>query len=255
MQERPQLHLATLEPHEKDRLFAEGPYPVPFAFNQEVAEVFDDMVSRSVPLYQEVQLNLLEWAHALLPERAAVYDLGCSTGTTLSLLGSYLPQTLDLTGVDSSPPMLAKARAKLRGLDPRHTLTLANLDILEMSLVPCDMVIMNYTLQFIPVRSRLALLQKIYASLKPGGVFFLSEKVRSLSPLCQELNMGIYENFKRRAGYSQTEIARKKAALDHVLVPLSVEDTCQLLKSCGFHHTEILIKWNSFVSLLAIKEG
>ena len=41
---------------------------------------------------------------------------------------------------------------------------------------PADLIIMNYTLQFIAPEKRQDLLTKIFRSLKPGGTFILSEK-------------------------------------------------------------------------------
>ena len=49
-----------------------------FTFNEEVAAVFDDMVDRSVPFYQEIQRMVAELAVDFAQPGSNVYDLGCS---------------------------------------------------------------------------------------------------------------------------------------------------------------------------------
>ena len=59
-----------------DHIFAGEGFPRPFEFNEAVVEVFDDMVSRSVPLYREVIDALLYWVALHCPKGARIYDLG-----------------------------------------------------------------------------------------------------------------------------------------------------------------------------------
>jgi len=79
--------------------------------------VFDDMVSRSVPFYAEIQRMLAELAASFATEGSNIYDLGCSTGTTLALLHETLPVNAHLCGIDYSAEMLDKCRAKLAQSD------------------------------------------------------------------------------------------------------------------------------------------
>lgn len=81
-----------------------------FAFGDDVAEVFDDMISRSVPGYLEIQLLMNSLVGRACSPGDTVYDLGCSTGTTLALIAKRFPQlNLNLVGIDSSRPMLERA--------------------------------------------------------------------------------------------------------------------------------------------------
>ncbi len=67
----------------KDEVFRE-PQPVAdFNFGEKVAAVFDDMLDRSVPFYQEIQRMIAEMAADFAVDGTNIYDLGCSTGTTL----------------------------------------------------------------------------------------------------------------------------------------------------------------------------
>ncbi len=114
-------------------------------------------------------------------------------------------------------------------------------------------VILNYTLQFMEIKKRRTLLQSIAQASVPGGILFLSEKVRSPHPEFQETTTALYEEFKYRQGYSQREIARKKEALENVLVPLTEDELKDMVRAAGFTHVESLLKWNNFITLVAIK--
>lgn len=237
---------------EKDQLFERGPWPKPFAFNEEVVRVFDDMVSRSVPMYREVVACAAHWAMAYAQPHTKIVDIGCSTGTFLELLGRFLKQPMHFVGIDNSQPMLDKAKEKLSGIASHHQVDLLCQDASTFDLEGCSVVVMNYTLQFLPVEKRLHLLQEISRGLVPGGLLFLSEKVKSASPVFQETITRHYEAFKERNGYARSEIERKKEALEQVLVPLTQEQQTQMLYDAGFAQVDILLKMHHFTTFVAI---
>ena len=69
---------------ERDEVFKEHySKPSDFKFSSKVAGVFDDMVNRSVPYYEEIQRMIAELAADHVAENSKIYDLGCSTGTTM----------------------------------------------------------------------------------------------------------------------------------------------------------------------------
>ena len=96
---------------EMDKIFSQRIEQVTdFKFNEDVAHVFDDMVSRSVPFYNEIHRIILDFSNYFLPkENGVVYDLGCSTGTTITLLDKHLAslkKSCDFIGIDNSAPMI-----------------------------------------------------------------------------------------------------------------------------------------------------
>ncbi|MGL5082976.1 MAG: carboxy-S-adenosyl-L-methionine synthase CmoA [Microcoleaceae cyanobacterium] len=244
-----QLYLSS----EQDRLFSKDPWPKSFVFNDEVVQVFDDMVSRSVPLYREVIACAVQWTIAYVQPRTRIIDVGCSTGTFLELLGRFLQSPAILVGVDSSQSMLDKAQEKLTQIQTDHKIELICGQAENCSFENTSVVVMNYTLQFLPLSQRQKLLQGIYEGLVPGGLLFLSEKVRSPVPQFQETVTQHYEAFKARNGYAQTEIERKKEALENVLIPLTEVEQVQMLRTCGFKAVDSLIKLHNFVSFVALK--
>ncbi len=236
-----------------DALFETGPWPKPFAFNQEVVRVFDDMVSRSVPLYREVVACAAHWARAYYQPGTRIVDVGCSTGTFLELLGRFLKQPAILVGIDSSQAMLTQAQQKLAQVEEQHQVELLCDRAQNCSFENSSVVVMNYTLQFLPLHQRQTLLQAIYDGLVPGGLLFLSEKTRSPYPQFQETMTRHYEAFKARNGYASTEIERKKEALENVLVPLTATQQVQMLRDRGFQKIDSLIELHNFISWVALK--
>ena len=76
----------------EDNIFAEDVSAHDFSFDQKVAKVFDDMLSRSVPLYADSQRMALELAHKFARPSSNVYDIGCSTGTLLSAFSKMISE-------------------------------------------------------------------------------------------------------------------------------------------------------------------
>lgn len=218
-----------------------------FEFNQEVAKVFDDMVSRSVPFYREVHGVLQDILPYLPKHHLHAYDLGCSTGTTLKILHRALPD-YHLTGVDASDPMLRECKKKFCQ-EQRTSIELVCDSIENLTLKESDLVVMNYTLQFIEREKRFPILKQIYKCLAPGGFFFFSEKIKSNHPFFQDLTTDLYYAFKSRNGYSELEISQKREALEDVLCPLSPEENLQLLSDAQFEGA-MLFRWYNFAVFL-----
>lgn len=240
---------------ETDQLFATEPWPKSFVFNQDVVRVFDDMVCRSIPLYREVLTCAAQWTRAYHQPGTRIIDVGCSTGTFLELLGRFLKHPTQLVGIDTSQAMLAQTQEKLAQGQQQHQLELICKPAEQCSFANSSVVVVNYTLQFLPLQHRQKLLCAIFEGLVPGGLLFLSEKIQSSSPQFQETLTRQYEAFKAQNGYARSEIERKKEALENVLVPLTEAQQVQMLQETGFEPVESLIKLHNFLSWVALKPG
>ncbi len=237
----------------QDRLFREPYACSSFQFDSRTAQVFDDMLVRSVPMYAAVQDAVASIVCRLARSGTAVVDLGCSTGTTLSRVASRLSVTdVELVGVDRSEPMLEKARTRLA--DCGRDVRLLQQDLNACAALPvASVVIMNLTLQFVRPERREAVIRLIYESLCPGGALILVEKV---TPDCSELHSlftDIYYDFKRENGYSELEIARKREALENVLVPYTPGENRTLLRQAGFDRMESFFRWFNFEGMVAVR--
>jgi len=238
----------------KDKLFVGNEAPIRFEFDDSVARVFDDMLVRSVPGYRECQKLAVEIVARRLQNNSKVYDLGCSTGTLIKLLAKSLPDKSGavFVGVDNSGPMLARARKKLKGLKPHWELIQADIEG-NFVMSGASVIIMNYTLQFIPPHRRGAMMKKIFNGLNPGGCLILIEKIKAETEELNELFVSGHHDFKRDKGYSKLEIAKKKEALDNILIPLKLSGNIKLLDKSGFKKIEVFFKWLNFAGLIAVK--
>lgn len=242
----------------KDRIFDTEGRVGDFEFDEQVARVFDDMVARSVPYYDEIQRLQVELAVQFLPERESlVYDLGCSTGTTLHLLASHprCPAAARFVGIDNSAAMLQEAATKLAPslAAGRAELREADLNAL-VDLRPCRIVFLNWTLQFVRPLYRESLVRRVFEALEPGGALFLSEKVLLSNSFLNRLYIEHYLHYKKSRGYSDAEIQRKREALENVLVPYRLEENRLMLERAGFPTVDPFFRWLNFACLLAVKE-
>jgi len=236
----------------KDTIF-EKPFEKEFDFDEGVASVFDDMLARSVPHYADMLNLTVDFALKYATNSKVIYDLGCSTATTLLEIYKKSDKDLTLIGLDSSKAMLRTANNKSCAY--KANLNLICGDILNEPLQISDVVISNYTLQFIRPIQRETLVNKIYNSLEDGGVFIFSEKIISEDKKLHKLYIDEYYKFKRTQGYSDFEIAQKREALENVLVPYTEDENKQMILKAGFSHVETVFKWVNFATFIAIKQS
>mgnify|MGYP001236860925 CR=1 FL=1 len=241
----------------KDRFFKDNIKPNDFRFNEKVANIFDDMISRSVPFYQETQQMTLSLATRFAQKKTKIYDIGCSTGNVLKGLYTMIPDnSIELIGIDNSPAMLDQSRGKLatieKGTEKRIKLVFANISK-KVQVENASVVIMNYTLQFVPTILRQTVVGQIYDGLIRGGCLILVEKILGNSNQLDQVFIDLYYRYKRKQGYSEKEIIQKHEALKDFLIPNQMDENISLLKKCGFKNYDIFFKWYNFAGFLAIK--
>ena len=222
-----------------------------FEFDEDVASVFDDMLNRSVPFYKEMQRLSINFACNFLEENDVVYDLGCSTASTLIELAKHYEKDLKLIGIDNSQAMLSRAEKKCKAFGVE--IDLRNADLHDISYDNAKLILSNYTLQFIRPLQREKLVKKIYDSLEEGGVFIFSEKVISSNSTLNKQSIDEYYDFKKTQGYSEFEIAQKREALENVLIPYTEDENKKMILDAGFSHCETIFKWVNFATFIAIK--
>ena len=231
-----------------------------FEFNEAVVSVFDDMLSRSIPFYDEVIDISIFFVRQYLQSRQqinnipVIYDIGSSTGNLLLRLAAKLEEDniqSYLCGLDNALAMIDKARLKNSAMG--FNIDFLHADFLTFEFMPTDVFLAFYTMQFIRPLQRNDMIQKIYDSLCDGGIFLFAEKVISVDSTTEGQMLTCYYEYKKKQGYTHKEIYKKREALENILVPYSVEENCSMLKLCGFKHIEILFKWVNFSLLLARK--
>jgi len=234
----------------KDKVF-ETPIAKQFEFDHAVASVFDDMLSRSVPFYDEVRQLIISLILSREEEGMQVLDLGSSTAKLLLELHSKMQTSMQLRGIDNSQAMLDRARQKTAAFGADIALELA--DMLTYPYQSQDIIIANYTLQFIRPIQRIELVKRLYEGLNSGGIFIFSEKVIFDNAQLDKEMIDIYYQYKKSQGYSAYEIAQKREALENVLVPFSIRENIQMCKEAGFHKIDTLFQWANFTTFVAQK--
>ena len=239
----------------RDQVYLEARHGVgDFKFDDGVARVFDDMVSRSVPFYDEIQRMLVELAADFVAPHSKVFDLGCSTGTTLSNLHPHLDPSVRFVGIDNSEEMLTKCREKLQrdGVDREFDLKCLDLND-GAPIEDASLVMLILTLQFVRPLHRDRLIGDIYRGLRPQGCLLLVEKVLGEESHFNRHFIKYYYEMKRRNGYSDTEIAQKREALENVLIPYQLLENRELLLRTGFRAVDVFFKWYNFCGFVALK--
>ena len=82
-------------------------------FDNKVAKIFDKHVNQSIPHYNFLQKNISALSDWFLKDNSRVYDLGCSTGTTiLEICKTNKNKKLEIIGIDSEKKMISLAKKK-----------------------------------------------------------------------------------------------------------------------------------------------
>jgi tRNA (cmo5U34)-methyltransferase len=250
----PSVH-EILDTPQKDIVFRNESQAVgDFRFDASVANVFDDMVSRSVPFYNEMQRMVSELAADFATPGTSLYDLGCSTATTLLALNETVDPSVRFVGMDNSQEMLAKAAEKVRAANPSRAIEFMEADLHSAFLIEkASVVTMLLTLQFVRPLFRERTIRTILNGLQEQGCLILIEKLTSEDSTFNRLFINHYFSFKRRNGYSDLEIARKREALENVLIPYRLSENFELLRGTGFRSVELFFRWYNFCGIIAVK--
>ena len=225
-----------------------------FEFNTAVADVFPDMLQRSIPGYDASLHAIGRLAARYVQPDTNCYDLGCSLGAaTLAMRRNIAAQRCSIIAVDTAPAMTERCRTLLAEDDSATNCVVLDDDARSIAIQNASMVVMNYTLQFLPVSARLDMIRKVHTGMNDGGIFVLSEKVADKDPEIEALLVELHHDFKRANAYSELEISRKRSALENVLVPETTDVHLQRIADAGFRHAGIWLRHFNFVSIVAIR--
>ena len=227
-----------------------------FKFDESVVNVFPDMIKRSVPGYATIINMIGNLAERYAQHDSTCYDLGCSLGAaTLAMRHRIQAANCNIIGVDNSEAMLARCQQVITADSAEVEVNLHCADLCKFPINNASVVVLNFTLQFIAVENRNAILRNIYAGLKPNGVLILSEKLAFEDKQHQALMIELHHNFKRANGYSDLEIAQKRSAIENVLIPETLSTHRLRLKDAGFSSVDVWFQCFNFASIIAIKDA
>lgn len=238
-----------------DTLYAsKKPHLIDFVFDEAVANVFPDMIRRSVPGYENIITMIGLFAEQYVQNNSQCYDLGCSLGAaTLAMRHHIHKNDVSIVAVDNSDSMVERCQNNISKDTSKTDVNIVCDDIQNISVENASMVVLNFTLQFLEPDMRSELLSTIYKGMNIGGALVLSEKITFTDPILRDTNIQLHEAFKKANGYTNLEISQKRSALEKTLIPETLQTHQQRLTDIGF--TKI-IPWYqcfNFVSILAIK--
>ena len=226
-----------------------------FSFDQQVVQVFPDMIKRSVPGYENIINSIAMITQRCAVDNSNLYDLGCSLGAaTLSMRRGLAEKTgCNIISVDNSSAMVESCQQHIKAYKSDIPVTVLQDDICNIKIENASVVVLNFTLQFLTPEKRLSLLTNIYQGLLPGGVLVLSEKFIFDDEKSNQLLVDLHLDFKRSHGYSELEISQKRSSLDNVLISDTVEQHYERLQQAGFQHNNLWYQYFNFGSILSIK--
>lgn len=213
-------------------------------FSFETIEAFDNHIDLSIPNYGNLQQAILRIATHYLRDNGRVYDLGCSTGLLLSRLVEMVDEQTELVGIDQAENLLSAA------IHERVRLVNVDLTTADFSLLPANLILSVFTLQFLPIESRAALIKKVYDALPVGGAFIVAEKQYINDGYIQDTFTFSYYDMKLKH-FSADEILSKQLSLRRIMRPLSEGENRELL-SC-FSRVVSFWQFLSFKAYLCIK--
>jgi tRNA (cmo5U34)-methyltransferase len=244
-----------MSPSKPDVIFSNKQSQVKdFTFDAQVVEVFPDMISRSVPGYNTIIDTIGRLSQRYVTENSNIYDLGCSLGAaTLAMRRAINAKGCKIIGIDNSSAMVERCKMHVNAFKGKTPVDIIEGNMQEIVIENASMVVLNFTLQFIEPEQRQAMIDKISAGLKPGGLLLISEKIADNDDVCRDLLIDLHHDFKRANGYSELEIAQKRTALENVMLTDSLETHKQRLSQAGFKHISPWFQCFNFFSLIAIK--
>lgn len=229
-----------------------------FEFDAEVAQIFENMAQRSIPMYPEVHrlhASLLR-PFIQLPSRGiTIWDIGASTGRWFRVLREVLhvPNLAMVGGLrcyalDNSQPMLDKIAADFVEV----TTTLFDLTSPVQTAPAPDIVVMFYVLQFLPKEEKRKALTWLYQTMAFGGKLVLGQK-EAMMDGSNDMFQSEYIKFRLANGYTQEEIDAKTIALKGSMWLQSPQELREMLFEIGFKSVYETTRWLNFSTVMATK--
>ena len=234
-----------------DNIYKNGDFNhLPFSFNEEVTQVFEDMINRSVPGYISSLKMTKEITTKMFQKDSNFYDLGCSIGAVTNQVSDIVrTKKGNILAVDNSEAMINFCKSRIKDSHISFILD----DITKIEIENASVASLNFVLQFLEPSVRLNFLKGVFKGLIKGGALLLSEKFSFDSNKEEESVSRIHHSFKLSNGYSELEVSRKRDALEGVLISQSQAENEELLYESGFSEIRKVMKNLNFVTYVAIK--
>jgi tRNA (cmo5U34)-methyltransferase len=226
----------------------------PWEFDENVTQVFDNMLERSIPGYQDMRNLTTALAVKYAIPNTAIVDLGCSRGGSLIPIIESIGGKNKFIGVEISSAMRVACTSAL------ERYTDLDFEVLDLDLRDnypagsASVVLSILTIQFVPIEYRQEILAKAYDSLVPGGAIILVEKILGFDAHINRTFVDLYYQLKGDNGYTEEQINTKRKSLEGVLVPVTATWNEQLLQESGFKHVDCFWRNLNFAGWVGVKD-
>jgi tRNA (cmo5U34)-methyltransferase len=227
-----------------------------WAFDESVADVFDDMLARSIPEYETMRRACFEIGRRFVRPRSDVVDLGSSRGAALLPFVEHFGTENRYVATETSKPMLRVLRRRFEPYTEKGIVSVLDFDLRTgYPEVSASLTLSVLTLQFVPLEHRLRIMRDAFHRTIPGGAFILVEKILGASADINERMVGVYYDLKRTNGYTEEEITRKRLSLEGVLVPVTAQWNEHLLLQAGYRQVDCFWRWMNFAAWVGVRDS
>lgn len=217
-------------------------------FSFDTIENFDSHIELSIPNYKHIWELINSLSSYFIVKNTNVYDLGCSTGIGLKhLLFRNKVENVKFIGYDNSENMIKQSHNTKDYHIVQADITDENLTFPNASLI-----LLIFTLQFLPTSKKIALLKRVYDSLLIGGAMILTEKIFSETGKIQDIFTFSYYDFKEQ-NFSKEEILNKQHDLRYIMKNNTDTEIKKILSKIGFSYIEPFFQSLQFKGYLCIK--
>ncbi len=196
-----------------------------------------EYLGREIPHRDLAEAMLL----AALPERVERFaDLGCGDGRLIDLVRRRSPEAMAV-GLDSSTPMLARARQRFAAATAVELVEADLATPLADALKPTDtnprldLVVSGLAIHHLEDERKRSLFAEARSLLRPSGVFANLDLVRAATP-------ALHERFRKEIGRPEDDPSDRLADL---------ADQIQWLRDAGFSAVECHFKWLQLTLVVA----
>lgn len=222
-----------------------------WSFDQEVSEVFDNMLERSIPDYENMRRLVFSIGSRYVMPDTAIMDIGCSNGIAAFPFAKRFDNDNELYLLDVSEAMLNICKEKYKGF---QNVYVKHHDLRSgVPEVKSSLILSILTIQFTPIEYRKKIIKSIFDSLVHGGCFIMVEKVLGNSADLDSMFVDEYYSMKRDHQYTNEQIESKRKSLEGVLVPITSDWNIDILRDAGFRQVDVFWRYLNFVGYIALK--
>lgn len=225
--------------------------PNAFSFDAEVAKIFEDMASRSIPNFHAAHAAHVRMASDVLSKPGCkVLDIGASRGSFLRHILAA-GHKVDYTAVDSSAPMCEMLSADFPDVRVMHEDITSTSFERQIVNDEYDVLCCHYVLQFLPYVEQMYVLDMLTHHVKRGGYLFLGHKAAHHGQLGDSAHE-CYIQFRMDHGYTREEIESKTRALKGTMFPV---DHHAIMRALQVRFAEVMetTRYMMFCSVAARK--